>query len=269
MDSLNQQHHWRSKFEDQLQVNYKEWLLKKTLDEFTKATKVEDLIAAPQQGSILADQLRAIQNIKEPIQKAIAINIAQKSRVREVESLSVRTVHFIFDPKCKVKVSPFTRKYLRILDGTLAGFEAEERTKFEAYIEAIENETLEGGNDEYNVAKLNPIIFEDAPFYQLELTNLSKIAFSVADDPFFKSMKARFYPEVIVMNMKGAIKGRCNPENKKYLKHGKDALYFEEDFREAKLKINDDRRVQINLNTLHPKDKSLSGKTVNKQGSVS
>ncbi len=55
MDSLHQQHHWRSKFEDQLQVNYKEWLLKKTLDEFTKATKVEDLIAAPQQGSILAD----------------------------------------------------------------------------------------------------------------------------------------------------------------------------------------------------------------------
>lgn len=243
MDALNQQHHWRSKFEDQLQVNYKDWLLKKTLDEFTKGIKVEELISAPQQGSILADQLRAIQNIKEPIQKAITITIAQKSRVREVESTSVRTVHFIFDPKCQVKVSPFTRKYLRILDGSLSGFEAEEKAKFEAYIEAVENETLEGGNDEYNVAKLNPIIFENAPFYQLELTNLNKIAFSVADDPFFKSMRARFFPEVLVMNMKGHIKGRCNPDSRKYQKHGKDALYFEEDFREPKLKINDDRRV--------------------------
>jgi hypothetical protein len=114
------------------------------------------------------------------------------------------------------------------------------------------------------VARLNPIVFEDAPFFQLELTNLTQIAFSVADDPFFKSMRARFYPEVLVMNMKGAIKGRCNPQNKKYQKHGKDALYFEEDFREAKLKINDDRRVQINLNALHPKERLVSnGKTVN------
>ena len=38
---------------------------------------------------------------------------------------------------------------MRILDGSLAAFEAEENAKFEAYIESIENETLEGGNDEF------------------------------------------------------------------------------------------------------------------------
>lgn len=101
---------------------------------------------------------------------------------------------------------------------------------------------------------------------------MTQIAFSVADDPFFKSLRARFYPEVLVMNMKGSIKGRCNPENKKYQKHGKDALYFEDDFREPKLKINDDRRVQINLNALNPKERlgaASKGKTVNNQGSAS
>jgi len=51
------------------------------------------------------------------------------------------------------------------LDGSLSSFEADDRAKFEAYIEAIENETLEGGNDEYNVARLNPIVFEDAPTF--------------------------------------------------------------------------------------------------------
>ena len=168
----------------------------------------------------------------------------------------MRTVHFLFDPKCKVKVTPFTRKYMRILDGSLAGFEAEEKAKFDAYIESIENETLEGGNDEYNVMKSNPIVFENMPLYQFELTTLSQIAFSVADDPFFKSSRSRFYPEVVVMNMKGTIKGRVNPQNRKYLRKGKEAMFFEDDFREPKLKINDDKRVQINLSALQPKDKN-------------
>jgi hypothetical protein len=44
MEALNAQHHWRSRFEDQLQVNYKDWLLKKVSEEFIKGAKVEELI---------------------------------------------------------------------------------------------------------------------------------------------------------------------------------------------------------------------------------
>jgi hypothetical protein len=44
MEGLNAQHHWRSRFEDQLQVNYKDWLLKKVSEEFIKGSKVEELI---------------------------------------------------------------------------------------------------------------------------------------------------------------------------------------------------------------------------------
>ena len=75
MDALNAQHHWRSRFEDQLQVNYKDWLLKKVSDEFLKGSKVEEFVAGGQ-GSIVFDQLKAIQTVKEPIQKAIVLNIA-------------------------------------------------------------------------------------------------------------------------------------------------------------------------------------------------
>ena len=60
MEALNAQHHWRSRFEDQLQVTYKDWLLKKVSDEFVKATKVEDLLTGGQSGSILFDNLKAI-----------------------------------------------------------------------------------------------------------------------------------------------------------------------------------------------------------------
>ena len=59
--------------------------------------------------------------------------------------------------------------------------------------------------------KSNPIVFETMPFQHFELTNMTKIAFSVADDPFIKSLRGRFYPEVVVMNLKGEIKGKVNP----------------------------------------------------------
>ncbi len=44
MEALNGQQRWRSGFKDQLQINYKDWLIKKVLDEFSKGSKVEDFI---------------------------------------------------------------------------------------------------------------------------------------------------------------------------------------------------------------------------------
>jgi hypothetical protein len=119
----------------------------------------------------------------------------------------------------------------------------------------IESESIEGGNDEYNVLKFNPIQFDDLKYFNFEMTGLNNIAFQVADDPFFKSQKARYYPEVVVCNIKGQVKARVNPFSRKYTRQGKDALFFEDDFREPKLKINDDRRIQINLSALHPKER--------------
>lgn len=161
----------------------------------------------------------------------------------------------MFDPKVKVKIAPFTRKYLRFIEGNLGQFENDEKEKFENYIQAIEGESIEGGNDEYNVLKYNPIVFENMPLFHFELTNLNTVTFQVADDPFFKSIRCRYYPEVVVMNISGKVKARVNPTTRKYIRKGCDALVFEDDFREPKLKINDDRRVQINLNALQPKER--------------
>ena len=86
-------------------------------------------------------------------------------------------MHFIFEPKQKVKITPFTRKYLRLIDGNLKQFEDEEHEKFANYIQNIENEQIEGGNDEWNVLRQNPIVYEDMPFYTFELTGLNRIAF--------------------------------------------------------------------------------------------
>ena len=62
--------------------------------------------------------------------------------MRQIESNEKRTVHFIFNPTVPSKITPFARKYVRLIDGSLAEFENEEKEKFTQYIEAMENETL-------------------------------------------------------------------------------------------------------------------------------
>ena len=80
------QHHWRQRFDDQLQISYKDWLLKKTLEEFIKGSKVEDFLGGI--GGILGDQLKNVEMTKEPIKKAMVSNIQRKEKVRQIESKS-------------------------------------------------------------------------------------------------------------------------------------------------------------------------------------
>ena len=76
---------------------------------------------------------------------------------------------------------------------------------------------------------MNPVIYEDMPFFTCELTSLNRISFSVADDPFYKSTRSKYYPELVIINMKGAILDRVNPDNRKSEKYG---IEYLEDFRE-------------------------------------
>jgi hypothetical protein len=82
------------------------------------------------------------------------------------------------------------------------------------------------------------------PFFTCELTNLNRISFAVADDPFYKSIKSKYYPEIVVMNIKGKVLTKISPNHRKHEKYG---LEYFEDFREPQLKINDDRKVRMVL----------------------
>lgn len=53
MQSLANGHHWRSRFDDQLQISYKDWLLKKVTEEFVKSSKVDEFLGGP----VLSEQL--------------------------------------------------------------------------------------------------------------------------------------------------------------------------------------------------------------------
>lgn len=92
------------------------------------------------------------------------------------------------------------------------------------------------------------------PFFTCELTSLSRISFSVADDPFYKSARSKFYPEVVVISSKGKILSRINLNHRESEKYG---LEFLEDFREPHLKLNDDKKVRIALTTLAKKGRMV------------
>lgn len=73
---------------------------------------------------------------------------------------------------------------------------------------------------------------------------MSRLAFATADDPFYKSTVSRYYPEAIVFDKAGNIITRIGPNNPK----GDHAINYFEDFRDKALKINDDRKIQIQIN---------------------
>jgi hypothetical protein len=55
-----------------------------------------------------------------------------------------------------------------------------------------------------------PVVFGPNPYYDLELNSINHIGFSVADNPFFKMLNEKYYPEVIVINGEGAILARLS-----------------------------------------------------------
>ena len=79
------------------------------------------------------------------------------------------------------------------------------------------------------------------PYFHCELSGgLSRIAFSTADDPFYKSLESKYYPEALVIDENGEIADRISPHNRKSENYN---LQFVDDFRDPSLKINDDRKI--------------------------
>lgn len=96
-----------------------------------------------------------------------------------------------------------------------------------------------------------PIVFEDMPWFTCELTSVSRLSFAVADDPFYKSERAKYYPEVYLIDSESRVKAVVTPSQRRIEKNPNTLLFeYCEDFREQSLKINDDRKIRFNLTDL-------------------
>ncbi len=182
---------------------------------------------------------------KQPIKKSIQFALEKKDQVRLIESKHSRVVHMIFDTLVPTPISPFARKYLKILEGSLEEFDTNEKVLWDEYIEKLERDALEEGEQ-------NPVVFEDNPLFSFDMNNLNRVSFGVSDNPFYKSLKDMYFPEVVVINKDAQVLARVNPVNKR---NGEFGLEFVDDFRDPKLKINDDKKIKIVLSQI--KDQSV------------
>jgi Pyruvate/2-oxoacid:ferredoxin oxidoreductase gamma subunit len=81
------------------------------------------------------------------------------------------------------------------------------------------------------------------PWFTCEFTGMSRISFCVADDPFYKSLRAKYYPEVVLINHNSEIEAVINP----FQADSGSVFEYQDDFREPTMKVNDDRKIKINL----------------------
>ena len=228
--------HWRDTFQDQLNVDFKDWMydqVAQNLANKKKSNVFED--------GICTEQLTSIGTAKDPIKAKVKANLEAREKSRAIESKDKRVVHFLFTTGLPTKVSPFARKYSRFLDGSLAQFEAQERDAFAGYAERLAGEQLEDN-------ETNPVVYGDMPFFHCDLTGgLSRLAFSTADDPFYKTSESKYYPEAVVFNTKGEILARVNPDSRASEEYH---MAYLDDVRDNVLKINDDRKIQISMNQI-------------------
>lgn len=139
-------------------------------------------------------------------------------------------------------VTPFTKKFDKFLNGVLNDVEAEESKAFEDYIDRYKEEALQEGEE-------NPIQYPDNEHFEMELSQLERLSFSVADNPFFKADVAKYYPECHVVNAEtGSLMSTINPTAKSSQQLA--SLAFLDNFRDEKLKINDDRKIKFELENL-------------------
>lgn len=131
--------YWRNSFEDQLSEVYGTNLLNNIQTELKQDSFVQNFL-----NEVVKDQLTDIAQAKEPIKRAIKIVTEKREKIRMIESDNRRLVHFLFKPNVPTTISPFARKYIKMLDGTLDEFEQEEHEKFDAFIERYGNEETEG-----------------------------------------------------------------------------------------------------------------------------
>lgn len=241
MHKLAKHSFWRDGFKDQLTVAYKDGLLKNVRRDTEKFAQVGSYMDEK-----VSKQFGKFADTKKKIRKDMVHKNVMRAQTRLLESVDKRIVHFIFDPKQPVNETTFTKKFVKMMADELEEYQQQEDEQFEEYCAQLAQE--DAGEVE------NPITHEPNQFYELELRNLKCIAFAVADSPFLKTENAKFYPELHVVNGKGEILTTFGPNNKS-CKDFPHTIYME-NFRDDKLKINDDRKVRLNLNT-YDKDPSI------------
>ena len=128
MTQLAEHSYWRDGFKDQLTVAFKDQLLSSVLIDTQKFGHSGTLL-----DGIVGEQLDQFGKEKSRIKTSMMAKQTRREKSRLIESADRRIVHFIFNPGQPCKMSPFTRKFLKLCEGPeiLEEFEKEQSDAFD------------------------------------------------------------------------------------------------------------------------------------------
>lgn len=235
MQFLADKNHWRDTFKDQLNINFQEWLM-----DSVSANLANKQQSSNQNNEICDDEILKLGMAQQPIRRKVQFDIQKKEKFRMIESKDKRIVHFLFNPGFPASLSPFAKNLTRFMDGTLEETLENEKKAFEDYLEKYKMEELEEGEQ-------NPLRDEDSPYFSFMMQGLHRLCFSTADDPFYKLSVSKYYPECVVVDADGTVLSVVNPLCKKDDSY---QISYIDDFRDAVLKINDDKKITIGLGAI-------------------
>ena len=144
----------------------------------------------------------------------------------------------MFNPRVPSPLTPFGKSYKLMREGTLDEILSQEKKDFDEYIAKLTEESDE--------PLANPIKYDDSDYFTCLLSGgINRLTFSTADSPFYKTSTAKYYPECVVLSADGTVLARVNPTEKRSTQY---SMNYLDDFRDPVLKINDDRKISIQLN---------------------
>ncbi|CAI2385825.1 unnamed protein product [Moneuplotes crassus] len=239
---LNDSKYWRDTFQDQLKSDYKEHLLSGISDLLFK-----DSVGKEVCNTLCDAKFDEYASISGPIRDKHHKELAEKTtKMRMIENPHKRIVSFMFTNPFPIRLNEFSLRLRKFFDNKLDEYVSGVNEKVNSYIDKIKNDELD---DEEEEKTPFPITFSESPHFTVDISSIERIALATADDPFFKLAPShqKYFPQMIIYNSKGEI-----IEILDETKLGVETITkgaYNPDCRDAKLKLNDDRRVTLSLLT--------------------
>lgn len=161
-----------------------------------------------------------------------------------IENKERRTLNFLFVNPFPIVLNEFSNRLRKFFDNKLDEYVTEMDTRINSFIDKLRNDELEEDENEANVY---PISTQESPHVTFDISSVGRIALATADDPFFKLAPShkKYFPELVVYNKHGKIVELIDETKSGSETETKGS--FESNCRDAKLKVNDDRKASISL----------------------
>ena len=140
---------------------------------------------------MLDGEYRGFKEAKEPAKRAQEERLRYKERMLLIDSAHYRNVHFMLQPPpaSTILLPEFSFRLQKLFDGSLDEYLRESEEKFQEYSTKMREDQARPPIDEDGTGFQEPLPRRHADITCFEVTKVDHIAFTAADDPYYKLYK--------------------------------------------------------------------------------